>query len=199
MDGTPHRRGARRANCTPPADNAWAIALRPRLGMTGHVEDIEELTDDLWRAVERREVFAVFQPQIALATGNIVAVEGLCRWRHPDLGLIAPDVFIPLAERTGSIHVIGAFMLDECLDAADFWQDEGQSIEVSVNVSPLQLAEMAFADRLGEGLRTRALPANALTMELTESQPLVDLPSTIQRLVELRALGMGLALDDFGT
>ena len=163
------------------------------------MEDIEDLAAALGGAVSRGEVFAVFQPQVALDTGNVVAVEGLCRWRHPELGLIAPDLFIPLAERTGAIHELGAFMVDECLGAADFWHDGGQSVEVSVNVSPVQLADASFAELLAARLGDRALPPNALTVEITESLPVTDLLKIVPRLVGLRSLGLGIALDDFGT
>jgi len=163
------------------------------------VEDFDDLAADLSGAVGRHEIFALFQPQMALDTGGLVAVEGLCRWLHPDLGLIPPDLFIPLAERTGVIHELGSFMVDECLGAADFWHEGGQSVEVSVNVSPVQLADASFAKRLADRLRDRSLPQNALTVEITESLPVTDLTIIVPRLVELRSLGLGVALDDFGT
>jgi EAL domain-containing protein (putative c-di-GMP-specific phosphodiesterase class I) len=163
------------------------------------VEDIDELEADLRLAVGRPEMFAVFQPQIDLGTGSVVAVEGLCRWRHPEHGMIAPDLFIPLAERSGIIHELGAFMVDECVAAAEIWRDDGQSVEVSVNVSPLQLEELAFWDHLTDRLHDQDLVPSALTLEITESMPLVIPEVVVPRLGALRSRGLGVALDDFGT
>lgn len=166
--------------------------------LTAGVENIGDLSVELEAAVGGSQLAAVFQPQIELGSGRIVAVEGLCRWRHPLFGAIPPDVFIPLAEATGAIHAIGQFMIEECIAAADCWGALGSRIEVSVNVSPLQLTT-AFADELTERWRRRDLPVDSLTLEITESLPMPDLEASVPRLAALRDAGIGISLDDYGT
>lgn len=161
--------------------------------------DINDLAADLDAAIESQDVVAAFQPQISLRTGQIVAVETLCRWEHPVLGVVAPDAFIAVAERTGSIHRLGGLMLDAALDAAASWRDAGRPIEVSVNVSPLQLAAGSFIGALMDRVRSRTLSPQSIILEITESQPLVGSQRTIDLLHEVRAQGFALSLDDFGT
>ena len=158
-----------------------------------------DLAADLDAALLRGELFAVYQPQIALATGAIVAAEALCRWDHPTHGLVPPDQFIALAEETGAIQAIGRFMLDECLDALSSWHALGAQIEVSVNVSPLQLTGLDFVDYLSEQVRQHLTPRHTLTIEITESRPVLDLADVARRLNSVRAIGVGIALDDYGT
>jgi EAL domain-containing protein (putative c-di-GMP-specific phosphodiesterase class I) len=162
------------------------------------MEALLDLATDLDSAVAEGELSAVFQPQISLATGRVVAAEGLCRWNHPRLGSVPPDQFIPLAEANGSIHAIGQFMIDECIAAADRWSTVVDRIEMSVNVSPLQLTA-SFADDLRERWGHRHLPMDSLTLEITESLPVTDLEAIVPRLEALREVGIGISLDDYGT
>lgn len=149
-------------------------------------------------AVDRGELSAWFQPQVDLRSGRIVAAEALCRWTHPDFGNVPPNVFIPLAEESGLIDEIGEFMLEQgCLAAAE-WANRDHRIEVSVNVSPAQLVTSTFTDRLAEQLVALDLPPQSLTVEITEALVIHNMPSVVQRLDELRSLGLGVALDDFG-
>lgn len=160
--------------------------------------DTDELARDLDLAVGDGQLGVVFQPQIALDSGRIVAVEGLCRWTHPTRGPIAPDRFIPVAEATGAIHAIGQFMIDACIGAADRWSAASARIEISVNVSPVQLTA-SFAKNLRDRWRRRGLPADSLTLEITESLPVPHLAASIRRLEALREVGIGISLDDYGT
>lgn len=169
------------------------------IGLTCVVIDLRELSRDLAAALAREQVFAMFQPQFEMQSGDIVAVEALARWRHPVHGLIAPEVFIPLAEANGVIHELGRFMLRASLSAVDAWQDAGSCIEVSVNVSPAQLNDPGFFDLLTDALACRSMPAHALTIEITESLPITDFDVVVPRLERVRAMGLGLSLDDFGT
>ncbi|RLQ82631.1 putative bifunctional diguanylate cyclase/phosphodiesterase [Mycetocola zhadangensis] len=155
--------------------------------------------EDLVGAVERKEIEAYFQPQIDVTTGKITAVEALARWRHPTKGLIPPADFIPVAERTGLIHEIGAYMLEEGCRHAARWRRDGLAIHVSVNVSALQLATPEVFDRLYNLLGEYNLPAGTLTIEITESEVISDVAGVAQRLERLRAIGLGVSLDDFGT
>ena len=157
-----------------------------------------ELASALAGAIDRHEISAWFQPQIDLRTGRIVSVEALCRWTHPDFGPIEPSIFIAIAEEVGLIDEIGQFMMDQGCRAAVEWSRLEQPIEVSVNVSPAQLLTSTFTDRLAGELRRMSLPAHSLTVEITESLRIEDLPVVVQRLDELRELGLGVSLDDFG-
>jgi EAL domain-containing protein (putative c-di-GMP-specific phosphodiesterase class I) len=159
----------------------------------------EELAADLASAVASAELFAVFQPQVSIATGATVGVEALCRWRHPIWGLIAPSDFIPLAEASGTIDALGLFMLSESLAVADEWRAAGIVREVSVNVSPRQLASGAFFEHVTEEFTRRSLEPGALTIEITESMPVMDAGAVLPRLRALRSLGVGISLDDYGS
>lgn len=158
-----------------------------------------ELASDLDAAVISHELFAVFQPQIDLESGEIVAVEALCRWRHPVRGIVPPDVFIPLSEATGAIHAIGSLMLDAGLELMARWSQRRPAVTVSVNVSPLQLDEIAFFTAVRERLAQRQLRPERLTIEITEARPIAEGEAVADRLQDLRMLGVGVALDDFGT
>jgi EAL domain-containing protein (putative c-di-GMP-specific phosphodiesterase class I) len=154
---------------------------------------------DLHGAVARGEIIPFFQPQVDLATREPVAVEVLCRWIHPKFGQISPAEFIPVAEANGAILDIGTFMLEETCRAAAEWHSDGYPLEVSVNVSPIQLAKPDFFDVLLHNLESLGLPPQTLTIEITESLPISDLPMVVSRLASLRDLGLGVSIDDFGT
>jgi len=150
-------------------------------------------------AVARGEIHAVFQPQIDIGTRRIVAVEALARWTHPRLGSIPPGEFIPVAEQLGLIGEIGDFMLDESCRCSAHWTAAGLTVEVAVNVSPAQLSTVDFLDRIQNNLERHRLPADSLTIEITESLPVADVPTVLLRMTELRELGIGISVDDFGT
>ena len=157
-----------------------------------------ELASDLLAARPGEDLFAVFQPQIDLATGSIVAAEVLCRWRHPRLGFVPPDEFIAVAEESGTIGMIGRLMLDEGIDLIDSWRRKDVDIQAAVNVSPLQLTTDEFVDRVRRQLAERALPSHALTIEVTETRPFDEVGVVVHELERLRSSGIGVALDDFG-
>ncbi|MBC7589605.1 MAG: EAL domain-containing protein, partial [Salinibacterium sp.] len=144
---------------------------------------------DLRGAVGRGEISAWFQAQHDVITGQIVAVEALCRWHHPELGLIEPSVFIALAEKSDLIQEIGQFMVEQSWAAAAEWSHSDRHIEVSVNVSPAQLVTSEFTDRLAHELDRLSLSPLSLSIEITESLPIADVPAVVQRLDELRRLG----------
>ena len=161
--------------------------------------DDDTFATELDAALHAGEVFAVYQPLVEVMSGRIAGVEGLCRWTDSRGRAVPPDMFIPVAENTGLIHELGRFMLDECLASAAAWRAAGNAIDVSINVSPTQLADASFCDDVVERLVARALPADAVTLEITESLPLQDLSLIVARLEELRSRGLGVSLDDFGT
>ncbi|SFN35183.1 EAL domain-containing protein [Mycetocola miduiensis] len=155
--------------------------------------------NELRGAVDRGEIVAWFQPQVEVESGRVTAVEALARWQHPTRGLVSPVVFIPEAEDTGTIHEIGAHMLWEGCRHAARWRDRGFNVDVSVNVSAVQLAKPSVFAQLQDLLETFALPEGTLTIEITESQLIADLQEVATRLARLKSFGLGIALDDFGT
>lgn len=158
-----------------------------------------ELINGLHRAIENEELTLHYQPVKTLASGEVVAMEALCRWQHPTLGTIAPTEFIPLAEETGLIVDIGRWVLVEACDQCRRWQEEGfAGVGVSVNVSGRQLAETTFADWVADALRAIGLSPTALTMEVTESVLVTEGSTGHGVLDELQKIGIRLAIDDFG-
>lgn len=158
----------------------------------------ERLVHDLWGATERGEIVAHYQPQVDLSTGRIVAAEALARWRHPELGLIPPTVFIPIAEETAIIHSLGRFMIESVLHTVASWLHRGIDLEVSVNVSANQLTTLEFYDLLDADLGRLHLAPRSVTIEITESYPILDTPSIAVRLNKLRERGLGISIDDYG-
>jgi diguanylate cyclase (GGDEF)-like protein len=151
-------------------------------------------------AVSHGEVYLHYQPIVMLATGDIVAVEALARWRPPGGDFISPDVFIPIAEETGLINAVGARVLHQaCHEARRWYQENG--VAVSVNVSAHQLDDPGFADMVTNALSEADLPGSALVLELTERNlvPTAREQPAIVQLERLRAHGIRIAIDDFGT
>jgi diguanylate cyclase (GGDEF)-like protein/PAS domain S-box-containing protein len=158
------------------------------------------LQEELRNAIARSEFFLLFQPQVDLRTGNVFAVEALIRWRHPSLGIVAPDKFIPLAEETGLIVTIGDWVLHEACRQNKAWQAAGMPhMTVCVNVSARQFADKKLVGRVADSLRESGLEARYLELELTESLIMQDVVTGIGTMKELQALGVQLSIDDFGT
>jgi len=156
------------------------------------------LTTRLRRALEREELVLHFQPVYALADDRVVGVEALVRWDDPEHGLLEPAEFVRHAEETGLIDEVGAWVLEQACRQAAAWRDEGLDLEVSVNVAPRQLQGADFADDVAALLARHELVPRALCLEVTESTVMRDPDRTIPQLRRLHALGVGLAIDDFG-
>ncbi|KQQ12018.1 diguanylate phosphodiesterase [Methylobacterium sp. Leaf123] len=147
-------------------------------------------------ALAGAEFSLAYQPIVSAATGAITSCEALLRWQHPSLGPVSPADFIPLAEETGAIGPIGAWVLETaCRQAAD-WPE---FCRVSVNVSPVQLQDPGFTDRVAAALRVSGLAACRLELELTEGVPMGDVAVALEGVAAIRTLGVSIALDDFGT
>lgn len=154
---------------------------------------------DLPKAIERNEFLLHFQPKVNLETGKVVGVEALIRWEHPQLGLIAPDEFIPLAEKTGEIIKIGKWVLYTACKQNKIWQDDGFSpVIMSVNLSPCQFIEQTLFETVSEVLKETGLSPNYLELEITEGVS-INSTNTIITLKNLKGLGILISLDDFGT
>lgn len=162
------------------------------------VERKSRLELDLQRALERNQLHLVYQPKINLATGELIAVEALLRWKHPELGNISPGEFIPIAEESGIIRNIGYWVLYEAIRQAKEWQDMGYEISTAVNVSAIQFKDCHFAKRVLEALTAFKLPARFLIVEITESV-VKNFQSAKNSIVELRNNDIRIAIDDFGT
>ena len=161
-----------------------------------------KLTADLRRAAFRGEFVLEYQPAVDLVTGRPVGLEALIRWNHPELGLIAPLDFVPLAEETGLVVPIGRWALAEACTQAALWHarfPHDPALTMSVNLSARQLQHAGLVDDVETALNGADFPARLLTLELTESVLMQGGDGAIDALHALKALGIRLALDDFGT
>ncbi|MFC3739858.1 putative bifunctional diguanylate cyclase/phosphodiesterase [Paractinoplanes deccanensis] len=156
------------------------------------------LESELRHAIDRDQLRLVFQPVVALPSMRPVGAEALLRWHHPTLGAVRPDEFIPVAEESGLINRIGAWVLEQaCVQLAD-WLSRGHDVWVSVNLSPKELHAVDYAGQVADVLAEHGVPAQRLVLEVTEHAVATDMEELISRLAELRATGVRIALDDFG-
>ncbi|MFV2103714.1 putative bifunctional diguanylate cyclase/phosphodiesterase [Micromonospora sp. LOL_024] len=158
-----------------------------------------ELIADLRRAVDEEQLHLEFQPIVDLATGVVRSAEALVRWRHPRLGLLSPARFLPLAEETGLILPIDRWVIHEACRAAATWQDRGPSATVAVNIAAAHLRRPDLIATVTEATAGAGLAPRALTLELTESALIEGSDAVLDRLGQLRELGIRIAIDDFGT
>ncbi|GAA2521411.1 putative bifunctional diguanylate cyclase/phosphodiesterase [Winogradskya humida] len=189
------------------ADMAMYVAKRGgRNGIQlwhAELEDVAAADDvfetDLAAAVTAGQLRVHYQPLIELATGEISGVEALVRWEHPVLGMISPDRFIAVAERTGSIEQIGLWVIDQAAAQVRGWQrDLGRHLHLSVNLSPRQLIQPDLVDQIRARVAATGLNPRDLVLELTESA-LVHGTDAVAVLEDIRSLGIRIAVDDFGT
>jgi diguanylate cyclase (GGDEF)-like protein len=157
------------------------------------------LEAELRRAIPAGEIEPWFQPVVDSATGRIMGVEVLARWRHPEQGLLAPAAFVPMAEELGLIGRIDAAVFEAGCERAAAWVADGLIETVAFNVSPRDLLDPAFSRKLIGRLAATRLPATALTVEITETFLLQDLALARRHIERLNAKGVSIALDDFGT
>ena len=167
--------------------------------MTAQAVERLQLGNSMRGAIERDEFFLVFQPEFNLRTGAISCWEALLRWKHPDLGLIPPDKFIPIAESNGTIVPIGEWVLRTACQHARSWHDAGNKIPVAVNVSAVQFRQIGFCDLVKRVLNETGLDPEHLELEITESLLLATEDMRFEVLSQLKTLGVKLAIDDFGT
>ena len=161
-----------------------------------------ELKADLQRAIDNGEFVLYYQPVIELETGAIIGLEALIRWNHPERGLVPPLEFIPLAEETGLIVPIGGWVIQEACRQAVLLHDRlpvEPPLHMAVNLSARQLQRQEIVGEIGEILTETGLDPGLLILEITESVMMKDVKLSVQRLTELKALGVKLAVDDFGT
>lgn len=157
------------------------------------------LIRDLRRAPANAELQLHYQPKLSLASGRVEQAEALLRWQHPVYGMVSPAEFIPLAERTGSIQLLTAWVMGEALRQLQEWAVSGLYVQLSVNVSADDLHDLQLADKVGQLLAQYQVPASQLIFEITESAVMQNPEQALLILQQLRALGISLSVDDFGT
>ncbi|MES2299760.1 MAG: EAL domain-containing protein [Pseudomonadota bacterium] len=168
--------------------------------MNASVEEKLMLLEGLRNALGEGQMRVLYQPKVDLRSGRLFGAEALVRWQHPEHGLVSPLRFIPLAEESGMIVEIGEWVLRTACAQSMAWRAAGLApITMSVNVSPRQFEEKLLVQRVAQALRESALPPEALELEVTESLIMRDLHQSIDRMRELKAMGISLSIDDFGT
>lgn len=159
-----------------------------------------KLETDLRKAIENKEFELYYQPQIEVATNDLVGVEALIRWNHPKMGMVSPIKFIPLAEETGLIKPIEEWVLKQACSQNKKWQEKNyKPITMSVNMSSRRFNSSEIVQKVKDVLMDTELEPKYLELEITESQLMYDAEQEIQTLNSLRSLGIKLSIDDFGT
>ena len=168
---------------------------------SGHFESSAlALESDLHGAVERGELLLHYQPKVSAADGRLGGFEALLRWQHPELGMVAPGQFIPLAEESGLIVPIGQWVLEEACRQQRAWLDAGFDVPpLAVNLSAHQLAQPDIVATVAAAIERHHLAPGLIELELTETMLMRDVDRTIRTLVRLREMGVRLSIDDFGT
>jgi diguanylate cyclase (GGDEF)-like protein/PAS domain S-box-containing protein len=177
--------------------NAWMF-------YTAHMNDESQerlrLENDLRLAIAAGQLHLFYQPQFDVQSGRITAWEALLRWDHPELGRVSPERFIPVAEDSGQIQAIGAWVLRTACSEIKRWEEEGMGVfRISVNLSAREFVQPTLAQTIAEVLTELDLAPQRLELEITESVLMADSPTVTETISRLKALGVTLALDDFGT
>jgi len=168
--------------------------------MQSNITHRMSLEANLRRALERDEFLLYYQPQLSLSSGRIVGAEALIRWQHPELGMVSPAQFIPLAEETGLIVPIGEWVIATACAQIRRWHDAGLPVpRVAINISARQFRQKDLLDVIERNLALHGQAAARLEIELTESMVMHDPDRTIQILRQMKELGLNISLDDFGT
>lgn len=177
--------------------NHWVLCSQD---MKDRIVGQVKLRNLLYRALEREELFVLYQPQVQMGTGKIAGVEALLRWRLPGRGVVSPAEFIPIAEKSGLICPIGAWVLETACRQSVSWRRKGiPPVRMAVNISVQQLRDQCFASQVADILEKTGLPPGGLELEVTESvanSAAADIPGIFAGLKEL---GLSISIDDFGT
>lgn len=188
------------------ADVAMYVAKTDRSGFEVYAQELDRhsperlaLMGDFRHAISRDELRVHYQPKINLKTNQIFGVEALVRWQHPELGLIMPDRFIPMAEQTGAVRPLTLWMLERALQQCMEWRRQGVDLVAAVNLSPRNLQDIELPERVRSLLELLGAPAEMLELEITESVIMSDPLRSLQVLTRLNKMGLRLAVDDFGT
>ena len=158
-----------------------------------------QLDHALHRAIAEDQLFLVYQPQVDVSHGGVVCYEALLRWRHPEIGLVSPDRFIPLAELSGLIVPIGDWVMVEAFRQQVRMREIQPGTMMAINISAIQFRRNDFVERVHRALEATGARPEEIELEITESTLMDPTPELLERLDTVRALGFRLALDDFGT
>jgi diguanylate cyclase (GGDEF)-like protein len=190
------------------ADVAMYVTKEQRSGYEFYDEERHEhrhdagrlaLIGELRRAMDETELVLFYQPKVALSTGKVKGVEALARWHHPERGLLSPDEFIPLAERSNLLRPMTLYLIDTALRQANAWRSKGLEISVAVNLSMQNMLDLRLPNDLARLLTSWRLPAGSLELEITESTIMADHRRATTILTRLSKMGVRLSIDDFGT
>lgn len=200
--GSSRSLSSRLASAALAADEAWTEGLRWKLHDPSRQEEVNwrvSLLGELDAAIDNGEVWLAYQPQYSLSSGRIIGAEALARWTHPTKGPISPSEFVAAAETNGRIGKLTDFALDRAISSAAAINRRGVSFQVAVNLSARLLTDRELLGRVRRMLDTHGLNPERLTLELTETATLQDAESGLATLDGLRALGIRIAIDDYGT
>ncbi|MGH8259957.1 MAG: EAL domain-containing response regulator [Steroidobacteraceae bacterium] len=187
----------------PLALDTLGALLRQGTGSTGdfdlraHARPVDP--EALRAAIEQGEIIVHYHPQVEIDSGYVRGLEALARWRHPTLGLIMPDRFIPIAEQHGLIHALTLQVLNQSMLQASMWKAQGLDLSVSINLSPLLLDRADLVEQISGLQQCHGVPAERIVLEVTETSLMRELAVALGVLTRLRLRGFGLSLDDYGT
>ncbi len=188
------------------ADVAMYVAKRSNTDIAFYKPELDEhsikrlsMAGELRRALQQKQLVVHYQPNIDLRQNRVVGVEALVRWQHPEKGLILPDEFIPLAEHSGHIRELTAFVLEESLQQLHLWNSTGLTLQMSVNLSGRSLHDSELCDHIAKLLEQWQIKPEHLQLEITERALMYDPIQANQTLSQLDAMGIKLSIDDFGT
>jgi EAL domain-containing protein (putative c-di-GMP-specific phosphodiesterase class I) len=168
--------------------------------MNAQAAEILRLDNSMPQGLASGDFYLHYQPQLDLKNNRVIAIEALLRWRHPEMGMIAPDRFIPLAEESGFIIKLGEWVLrTACAQCAAWHADNQAPLRIAVNISGRQFNEPDFVDMVAATLHDNNLAPELLELELTESLLISNEQQALQKLQHLKKMGVYLAIDDFGT
>ncbi|MCC7367415.1 MAG: EAL domain-containing protein [Chloroflexi bacterium] len=187
------------------ADVAMYVAKRNNGGFAVYSPEHDQnnvdrlaIASELRRAIDNGELRLHYQPKVSFKTGQVIRVEALVRWQHPEQGLVPPDRFIPVAEQTGLIRPLGQWVLEEALSQYHTWRDNGLRVPIAVNLSMHNLQEPELPAQIGGMLARWGIPPSELVLEITETTLMADPIRTKDVLNRLRGLGIQISIDDFG-
>jgi diguanylate cyclase (GGDEF)-like protein/PAS domain S-box-containing protein len=168
-------------------------------GQDQHNANRLSLTTELRLAIEADELVLHYQPKIALSSGSVVGVEALVRWQHPTRGLLFPDAFIPVAERSGLINRLTSWVMDAAMRQQRQWAEAGTELAVAINLSARTLQDLNFPQQVAERMARLGMDSRYLEFEITESAIMADPIRALKILTQLNEMGVHLSIDDFGT
>jgi EAL domain-containing protein (putative c-di-GMP-specific phosphodiesterase class I) len=164
-----------------------------------HTRDRLALVEGMRTAIESEGFDLFYQPKMDMRTKEIIGVEALARWNHPELGYVPPDTFIPLAEHTGLIRPLTSWVLEEAIKQVHEWHSSGMMLSVAINLSMRNVSDVELPAQVWHLLEKYNVPANKLTLEITESSIAADPVRSTKVLSELHEMGVEVSIDDFGT